>query len=169
MTSTFQLVSWTDLHGFNTWSWNKFSWSIKHILDLPKYKLSAFCQKISQLHKIVTYVPNKWITDVLTEGNVMKGMWKGKLRVKKLEKEKMLNVRTVQGEQLRVGCHTWKRRWIKWWGLWTNHVDDLVHRIDSPFITSINSHPLPSKFKMPSLDSLCCLCVCISLPLIFSF
>ena len=35
----------------------------------------------------------------------------------------------------------------------TNHVDDLVHRIDSPFIMSINSHPLPSKFKMPALDS----------------
>ena len=35
----------------------------------------------------------------------------------------------------------------------TNHVDDLVHRTDSPFIASINNHPLPSKFKMPSLDS----------------
>ena len=34
-----------------------------------------------------------------------------------------------------------------------NHVDDLVHRTDSPFITSINSHHLPSKFKMPSLNS----------------
>ena len=34
-----------------------------------------------------------------------------------------------------------------------NHVDDLVHRTDSLFIASINSHPLPSKFKMPSLDS----------------
>ena len=34
-----------------------------------------------------------------------------------------------------------------------NHVDDLVHRTDSPFITSITSHPLPSKFKMPTLDS----------------
>ena len=34
-----------------------------------------------------------------------------------------------------------------------NHVDDLVHQTGSPFITSINSHPLPSKFKMPSLDS----------------
>ena len=34
----------------------------------------------------------------------------------------------------------------------TSHVDDLVHRTDSPFITSINSHPLPSKFKMHSLD-----------------
>ena len=33
-----------------------------------------------------------------------------------------------------------------------SHVDDLVHRTDSPFIASINSHPLPSKFKMPSLD-----------------
>ena len=35
----------------------------------------------------------------------------------------------------------------------TNHVDDLVHQIDSPFIMSINSHPLSSKFKMPALDS----------------
>ena len=25
----------------------------------------------------------------------------------------------------------------------TNHVDDLVHQTDSPFITFINSHPLP--------------------------
>ena len=35
----------------------------------------------------------------------------------------------------------------------TNHVDDLVHQIDSLFITSINSHPLPFKFKMLALDS----------------
>ena len=35
----------------------------------------------------------------------------------------------------------------------TNPVEDLVHRIDSPFTASINGHPLPSKFKMPSLDS----------------
>ena len=34
-----------------------------------------------------------------------------------------------------------------------NHVDDLIHRIDSPFIVSIISHPLPSKFKMPTLNS----------------
>ena len=34
-----------------------------------------------------------------------------------------------------------------------NPVDDLVHRTYSPFTASINSHPLPSKFKMPSLDS----------------
>ena len=34
-----------------------------------------------------------------------------------------------------------------------NHVDDLIHRTDFPFITSINNHPLPSKFKMPTLDS----------------
>ena len=34
-----------------------------------------------------------------------------------------------------------------------NHVDDLVQRIDSLFMASINSHPLPSKFKIPSLDS----------------
>ena len=34
-----------------------------------------------------------------------------------------------------------------------NLVDDLVHRTNSLFVPSINSHPLPSKFKMPSLDS----------------
>ena len=34
-----------------------------------------------------------------------------------------------------------------------NPVSDLVHRTDSPFTTSINNHPLPSKFKIPSLDS----------------
>ena len=34
-----------------------------------------------------------------------------------------------------------------------NHVDDLVHRTYSPFTASITSHPLPSKFKTPTLDS----------------
>ena len=33
-----------------------------------------------------------------------------------------------------------------------NLVEDLVHRIDSPFTASINGHPLPPKYKMPSLD-----------------
>ena len=35
----------------------------------------------------------------------------------------------------------------------TNPVEDLVHRTDFPFVPSINAHPLPPKFKMPSLDS----------------
>ena len=34
-----------------------------------------------------------------------------------------------------------------------NSIEDLVHRTDSPFTASINGHPLPSKFKLPSLDS----------------
>ena len=34
-----------------------------------------------------------------------------------------------------------------------NPVEDLDHRTDSPFTAFINSHPLPPKFKMPSLDS----------------
>ena len=34
-----------------------------------------------------------------------------------------------------------------------NPVEDLVHRTDSPFTALINSHPLPQKFKMLSLDS----------------
>lgn len=32
-------------------------------------------------------------------------------------------------------------------------IEDLVHRTDSPFMASINDHPLPPKFKMLSLDS----------------
>ena len=34
-----------------------------------------------------------------------------------------------------------------------NPIEDLVHRTDSPFTASINGHPLPPKFKMPSLGS----------------
>ena len=34
-----------------------------------------------------------------------------------------------------------------------NPVEDLVHRTDSLFMASINGHPLPPKFKIPSLDS----------------
>ena len=32
-------------------------------------------------------------------------------------------------------------------------MDDLVHKTDSPFNASIMSHPLPSMFKIPTLDS----------------
>ena len=35
----------------------------------------------------------------------------------------------------------------------TNHVDDLVHKTNSFFTVSITSHPFPSKFKMPTLNS----------------
>ncbi|XP_030958878.1 uncharacterized protein LOC115980806 [Quercus lobata] len=35
----------------------------------------------------------------------------------------------------------------------TNPIEDLVYRTDSPFTASSNGHPLPSKFKLPSLDS----------------
>ena len=34
----FQLVFMDRLDDFNIWSWNLVSWSIKNILDLPKYK-----------------------------------------------------------------------------------------------------------------------------------
>ena len=34
-----------------------------------------------------------------------------------------------------------------------NPIEDLVHKTDSSFMASINGHPLPSKFKLPSLDS----------------
>ena len=34
-----------------------------------------------------------------------------------------------------------------------NPVEDLVHRMDSLFTAFVNGHPLPPKFKMPSLDS----------------
>ena len=42
----------------------------------------------------------------------MKGVWKGKSRVKKLE-EKILSARITQGVPFHVGYHAWKRRWIK--------------------------------------------------------
>lgn len=35
----------------------------------------------------------------------------------------------------------------------TQKLDDLVHCIDSPFIANIMDFPLPSKFKMPQLES----------------
>ena len=35
----------------------------------------------------------------------------------------------------------------------TNPIEDLVYRTDSSFTASINGHPLPSMFKLPSLDS----------------
>ena len=35
----------------------------------------------------------------------------------------------------------------------SNDLDDLVHQANSPFTTSINSFPLPSKFRMPQIES----------------
>ena len=35
----------------------------------------------------------------------------------------------------------------------SNDLDDLVNRIDSPFTTSVNSFPLPQKFRMPQIKS----------------
>ena len=35
----------------------------------------------------------------------------------------------------------------------SSDLDDLVNQIDSPFITHVNSFPLPSKFYMPQIDS----------------
>ena len=64
-----------------------------------------------------------------------------------------------------VGCHIWREREremdqmkrameeMKYSMKRVNHVDDLIHKIDSPFTASVTSHPLPSKFKMPTLDS----------------
>ena len=51
MNSFSSLIYWSNLHDFNTWLEQHVSWSTKHILDLPNYKWSAFCQKISQLNK----------------------------------------------------------------------------------------------------------------------
>ena len=35
----------------------------------------------------------------------------------------------------------------------SSELDDLVHRTDSLFTTSINSFPLPQKFRMPQIES----------------
>ena len=38
-------------------------------------------------------------------------------------------------------------------GLVSSDLDDLVHRTDSPFTTSVNSFPLPPKFQMPQVEN----------------
>ena len=35
----------------------------------------------------------------------------------------------------------------------SNDFDDLVHRTDSPFTTSVNSFPLSPKFRMPQVEN----------------
>ena len=35
----------------------------------------------------------------------------------------------------------------------SSDLDDLVHRSDSPFTTSVTSFPLPPKFHMPQMES----------------
>ena len=35
----------------------------------------------------------------------------------------------------------------------SNNLDDLVNRIDSPFTLSVNSFPLPQKFRMLQIES----------------
>ena len=35
----------------------------------------------------------------------------------------------------------------------STNLDDLVNRTDSPFTTSVNSFPLPPKFRMPQIES----------------
>ena len=35
----------------------------------------------------------------------------------------------------------------------SNDLDDLVNKTDSPFTTSVNSFPLPQKFRMPQIES----------------
>ena len=35
----------------------------------------------------------------------------------------------------------------------SSDLDDLVNQTDSPFTASVNSFPLPSKFRMPQIDS----------------
>ena len=35
----------------------------------------------------------------------------------------------------------------------SSDLDDLVNRTDSPFTTTVNSFPLPSKFRIPNMDS----------------
>ena len=35
----------------------------------------------------------------------------------------------------------------------SSDLNDLVNRIDSPFTASVNSFPLPPKFRMPQIES----------------
>ena len=85
-----------------------------------------------------------------------------KVRPKVRKMGETLNQKANQGVPHLEGCHNWKRRWIKMRKVMAemrenmrrkNLVEELVHRTDSPFTASVNGHPLPPKFKMPSLDS----------------
>ena len=38
-------------------------------------------------------------------------------------------------------------------GCVSSHLDDLVYQTDSPVTASINSFPLPHKFRIPQIDS----------------
>ena len=49
-------------------------------------------------------------------------------------------------EQMEVMMNTLK-------GRVSNDLDDLVNRTDSLFTTSVNSFPLPQKFRMPQIES----------------
>ena len=49
-------------------------------------------------------------------------------------------------EQMEVMMNALKR-WV------SSDLDDLVNRTDSLFTAPVNSFPLPSKFRMPQIDS----------------
>ena len=49
-------------------------------------------------------------------------------------------------EQMKVMMSTFK-------GRVSSDLDDLVNQTNSPFTASVNSFPLPSKFRMPQIDS----------------
>ena len=49
-------------------------------------------------------------------------------------------------EQIEVMMNTVK-------GRVSSDLNNLVNRTDSPFTASVNSFPLPSKFRMPQIDS----------------
>ena len=38
-------------------------------------------------------------------------------------------------------------------GRMSSDLDDLVNKINSPFTLSVNSFPLPQKFRMPQIES----------------
>ena len=52
----------------------------------------------------------------------------------------------VMKEQMEVMMNALK-------GRVSTDLDDLVSRTDSPFTTSVNSFPLPPKFRMPQIES----------------
>ena len=90
----------------------------------------------------------------------MKGMLKVKPKVRKIGET--LNQKANRGVPHLEGCHNWKREMDQMRKVMaemrenmrkTNLVEDQVHQTDSPFTASVNGHPLPQKFKMPSLDS----------------
>ena len=84
-----------------------------------------FCQRISQLHKIVTYIPNKWITYVLTISPFSNSWQNHNKQIKLYERtHKSLNSYSlVKYNKIYSNTNSWKTLQVE--SLWQEDFDNL--------------------------------------------